>query len=64
MCRLNDMLIEKLWVKPVRYSKCGHFSAGRWLESIDLLVRDNYVTNILLKIPGNGGRSGKKAPRI
>ena len=36
------------------------FSAGRWLGSIDLLVRDNYVTNVLLKIPGNVGKGWKR----
>jgi hypothetical protein len=55
---LSHRICEELCVKPVGYSKCGYFSAGRWLGPIDLLVRDNYVTNVLLKIPGNGGRGG------
>lgn len=46
-------------MKPVSYSKCGYFSAGRWLGPIDLLVGDNYATNVLLKIPGNEGRRWK-----
>ena len=60
MYRLNDLSIKKMRVKPVNYSKCGYFSAGRWLGSIDLLVRDNYVTNVLLKISGNVSRGWKR----
>jgi hypothetical protein len=64
MCRLND-LNEKRRVKPINYSKCGYFPAGRWLGPIDLLVRDNYVTNVLLKKPlGTGAGGGNIASRI